>query len=171
MALKYTYVVNIIVIFLLQIVVNSSEVAIKVPLPNDPKDIRTITIEKTKIVKVLANFQKMLPVIFYYVTSSCSNQIREQLNMTPGSEYYFDPLSEEEAFRRITILPEHVGDDTKVLFKQIYGKPLNIIDELTSKEVNNILLKSCPKEITKAIGITSWYVYTILCFMIQGKYK
>ncbi|KAK9679974.1 Ulp1 protease family, C-terminal catalytic domain, partial [Popillia japonica] len=139
------------------IVVNSSEVAIKVPLPNDPKDIRTITIEKTKIVKVLANFQKMLPVIFYYVTSSCSNQIREQLNMTPGSEYYFDPLSEEEAFRRITILPEHVGDDTKVLFKQIYGKPLNIIDELTSKEVNNILLKSCPKEITKAIGITSCF--------------
>ncbi|GJQ67547.1 hypothetical protein Trydic_g8358 [Trypoxylus dichotomus] len=139
------------------IVVNSSEVTIKVPLPNDSTEIRTITIEKTKIVKVLANFQKMLPVIFYYVIPSCSSQIREQLNMTAGSEYYFDPLSTEEAFRRITILPEHIGDDTKVIFKQIYGKPLNIIDELTSKEANNILLKTCPKEITKAIGITSCF--------------
>ncbi|KRT80658.1 Peptidase [Oryctes borbonicus] len=139
------------------IVVNSSEVIIKVPLPNDPKEIRTITIEKTKIVKVLANFQKMLPVIFYYVIPSCSGQIREQLNMTVGSEYYFDSISTEEAFRRITILPEHIGDDTKIIFKQIYGKPLNIMDELTSKEANNILLKTCPKEITKAIGITSCF--------------
>lgn len=103
----------------------------------------------------MANFQKILPVIFYYVTPSCSGEIRELLNMGEGSDYFFDPISSEEAHKRITILPEHFGEDTKMMFKQIYGKPTNIMDELTSKEANNILLKTCPKEITKAIGM-SW---------------
>lgn len=146
----------------MQVIVTSTQVIIKVPLPNETTEIRTITIDKSKIVKVLANFQKVLPVIFYYVMPSFSAQVREQLNMTTGSGYYFDPVSTEEAYKRITILPEHFGDDTKMIFKQIYGKPNNMMEELTSKEANNILLRTCPKEITKVVGVTSWYYFPIL---------
>lgn len=77
--------------------------------------------------------------------------IREQIGMVEGTDPYFDPLSSEEAYKRITILPEYLVDDAKSLFTEVYSKPLNIMDELTVKEANDILLMTCPKELAKVI--------------------
>lgn len=103
------------------------------------------------MVKVLVSFNKIMQVIFYYVKPSMGQKIREILGMTEGSEPYFDPLSTQETCRRITVLPELLFDNVKVLFKQIYGKPHNIMDELNAKEANDILMMTCPKEVTKLI--------------------
>nr|XP_022918733.1 uncharacterized protein LOC111427716 [Onthophagus taurus] len=131
------------------ILISSNEVIMKVPHPANPTELKTVKIDRSKIVKVLANFQKALPVIFYYVSPMMGAQIRNILGMEKGSEYYFDPISKQEAFKRITILPEHFGDEAKVVFKQIYGKPPLTMEELNAKEANSILVKTCPKEISK----------------------
>lgn len=90
--------------------------------------------------------------MFYYVVPSVGQTIREQIGMVEGADPYFDPLAREEAHKRITILPEYVHEDVKKVFTQIYGKPVNIMDELTGKEANDILLKTCPKELSKVIS-------------------
>lgn len=123
----------------------------KVPHPKNPKEIKTIIIEKASLVKVLVSFNKLMQVIFYYVKPSTGQKIRDILGMTEGTEPYFDPLSTQEACRRITILPEVLFDNVKPFFRQIYGKPYNIIDELNAKEANDILMMTCPKEVTKFI--------------------
>lgn len=123
----------------------------KVPHPKNPREIKTILIERTNMVKVLVSFNKIMQVIFYYVKPSMGQKIREILGMTEGSEPYFDPLSSQETCRRITVLPEMLFDNVKPLFKQIYGKPVNIMDELNAKEANDILIMTCPKEVTKLI--------------------
>lgn len=123
----------------------------KVPYPKNPREIKTIVIERANVVKVLVSFSKIMQVIFYYVKPSMGQKIREILGMTEGSEPYFDPLSPEETCRRITVLPENLYENAKPLFKQIYGKPLNIMDELNAKEANDILIMTCPKEVTKLL--------------------
>lgn len=132
--------------------ISNEGIVMKVPHPKDDKDIRTITVERNHIVKVLVNFSKMLPVIFYYVKPSVGESIREELGMEKEGDNYFDPLSREEQFKRITILPEYLSESVKNNFKQIYNKPYNIIDELTSKEANNLLIMTCPKELTKVVS-------------------
>lgn len=125
----------------------------KVPHPKNPRDIKTIVIDRANMVKVLVSFNKIMQVLFYYVKPSMGQKIREILGMTEGSEPYFDPLSSQETCRRITVLPETLFDNVKPLFKQIYGKPHNIMDELNAKEANDILMMTCPKEVTKLISV------------------
>ena len=136
--------------------INSSNVTIKVPSLKDEKEIVKISFNRNQIVKVLVNFNKLLPVIFYYLVPSVGLQIRDQLNMTQEDDMYFDPCSKEDMHKRITLLPEIISDEMKKLLKTFYeGK----IDELTSKEANDILLKTCPKEVTKVMSATTWYVF------------
>lgn len=123
----------------------------KVPHPSNEKQLKTIKIEKKDVIKVLASFNIALPVFFYYLNPDLATTIREELCMTADGDYYYDPLStEEEAFRRITLLPDDVGDNDKDIFQTIYGGSPNLIDELNVKEANDILIKTCPKDLTRA---------------------
>lgn len=79
--------------------------------------------------------------------------------MVEKGDPYFDPLSPEEAYKRITVLPEYLVEDAKSLFTEVYSKPVNIMDELTAKEANDILLKTCPKELAKVIPGTRLVFY------------
>ncbi|KAG5874832.1 hypothetical protein JTB14_009289 [Gonioctena quinquepunctata] len=136
-----------------EIVIDSLQVTMKVPHPKD-KDIRTVTIDKCDMVKVLASFNSSLPVIFYYLNLSAAEKIRKELDMTADSDYYFDPISmEDEAQRRVTLLPDDIEENDRNLFQLIYASSSNILDELNVKEANDILIKTCPKELAKnAIG-------------------
>lgn len=123
----------------------------KVPHPTFEKQMKIIKIETNAVVKVLASFNPALPVFFYYINPLQAKIIREQLGMTADGDYYFDPLStDEESYRRVTLLPDDLADDDKEIFQIIYGGPPSIIDELNVKEANDILIKTCPKEISKA---------------------
>lgn len=119
-----------------------------VPLTGD-KEMIPIRIERGNIVKVLASFDNTMPVIFYYLTVSLSETIRKVLGMTKNSEYYFDPLDKQECNRRITLLPEEISDEVREILQQIYSQPVNLLDELTTKEANEILIKICPKDLHK----------------------
>lgn len=123
----------------------------KVPHPSFDKQMKVIKIETNSIVKVLASFNPALPVFFYYINPSQAKFIREILGMTADGDYYFDPLStDEESHRRITLLPDDLAEDDRDIFQIIYGGPPSIMDELNVKEANDILIKTCPKDISKA---------------------
>ncbi|KAF5296827.1 hypothetical protein FQA39_LY12345 [Lamprigera yunnana] len=151
------------------VVVKSSGITLNVPSVNDPNEKKDIIIEKKSIVKVLVNFNKSLPVIFYYVIPSVGLYIREQLGMIEGNDIYFDPLSEEESYRRITLILHYVPEATKSIIRGIYSKPHSIMDELTSGEANDILIKTCPKEISKVIANSGYTEIKQLFIYPPGK--
>lgn len=134
----------------------------KVPHPSHENDIKTIRVDQSEIVKVLASFNKSLPVFFYYLNPALAKVVREELEMTPEGDFYYDPLSmKEEAYRRVTLLPDDITDDDKMNFTLIYGSTPGILDELNVKEANDILIKTCPKELSKAalgLGFVQLYM-------------
>lgn len=52
-------------------------------------------------------------------------------------------MSKVDPFKRITLLPETITEDCKVALKALFGK---VMDELNSREANDILVRTCPKE-------------------------
>ncbi|XP_044266946.1 uncharacterized protein LOC123012840 isoform X2 [Tribolium madens] len=150
--------------------VDSNGVILKVPHPKVENTIKIIKIESSDIVKVLISFQKSLPVLFYYLLPSVGAMVRTALDMTLGSDYYFDPLSEiEEAHRRITLLPETLSEESKLVLQKIYLKNC-LLDELTYKEANDILIKTCPKELSKSVlSYSVSEIKPILMYPAEGR--
>lgn len=130
---------------------DGASLIIKVPNPKNGKEQKVITLNRESVVKVLVTFHDLLPVIFYYTVPSFGKKVRDILGMQPGDECYFDPISKEEPFKRIALVTEYITNEAKLYLKQIYGKPFSIIEELSIKEANNILLKTYPKEVNKVI--------------------
>ncbi|KAF7287034.1 hypothetical protein GWI33_002419 [Rhynchophorus ferrugineus] len=130
------------------VVIDSKSVIIKAPVVDNKTDIKTVRIDKGDIVKVLVCFHKSLPVVFYYLNVSAAPLICDMLNLSKESGLFYDPIEEkEDSYRKITLLPEDLNDDQKFAFQQIYTTPTsNIMDELSSKEANDILIKTCPKD-------------------------
>ncbi|KAJ8948885.1 hypothetical protein NQ318_005506 [Aromia moschata] len=154
------------------VTIDSKQVVMKVPHPSRENDLKTIIVHRCEIVKVLASFNKALPVFFYYLNPALAKLIREGLDMTPEGDYYYDPLSsKEEAYRRITLLPDDVSDEDRDTFLKIYGGTPGILDELNVKEANDILIKTCPKELTKAaLGIGSFTeIKQLLTYPPEGR--
>lgn len=154
-----------------EVILKSQELVLRVPVPSDPNTVKKLVIEKKNVVKVLVNFNKSLPVVFYYVDETVGEYIRDELGMVEGGDRYFDPLSSEESFKRITLLLDIVPEATKGIMRTIYdfNKPNKIIDELTSYEANDILLKTCPKELSKVIASSGYHDIKPLFIYPPGK--
>lgn len=54
----------------------------------------------------------------------------------------------DETQRRITLLPERLHEDSKVALKNIFGPLSNVLEELSNKEANDILVRASPKEVS-----------------------
>lgn len=54
----------------------------------------------------------------------------------------------DETQRRITLLPERLHEDNKVALKNIFGSLTNVLEELSNKEANDILVRASPKEVS-----------------------
>lgn len=61
-------------------------------------------------------------------------------------------MSREDPYKRITLLPDVLTDEAKVIFKALFGK---VMDELTNKEANEILVKTCPKDSNNVAKLTT----------------
>ncbi|XP_045472822.1 uncharacterized protein LOC123679317 isoform X3 [Harmonia axyridis] len=133
------------------VIINSSCMIMKVAHTSN-KSVTTLRIERSDIVKVLVCFQKQLPVLFYYLKPYMGKTIRDLLGMSDNDVNYYDPLSDNEPHRRLTILPENIPEDVRAALIEIYRPTMNegLLDELTLKEANDILIKTCPKELTMA---------------------
>ncbi|XP_024083662.1 uncharacterized protein LOC106662776 isoform X5 [Cimex lectularius] len=66
--------------------------------------------------------------------------------ITETTEAPMQTRIEVEMHRRITLLPDKIPGDTRLFIKSIYDGQC-LLDELSSKEANEILVKTVPKEI------------------------
>ncbi|XP_049821770.1 uncharacterized protein LOC109596804 isoform X3 [Aethina tumida] len=133
-----------------KVLIESTGITIQTPHPGTGEN-KTIKIPQSDIVRVLVNFNKGMPVVFYYLTPSVGSAVREVLNMDKVTERYFDPLSDkDESHKRITLLPEEFTEEEKTILQKIYSTPVSIIDELSPREANEILVKTCPKDLNKS---------------------
>ena len=64
--------------------------------------------------------------------------------MTNSQSFYLEVTSGDETQKRITILPEKINEESKTTLKQHFGAR---IQELESKDANEILVRSSPKDI------------------------
>jgi hypothetical protein len=46
------------------------------------------------------------------------------------------------------LLPERLHEDSKVALKNIFGPLSNVLEELSNKEANDILVRASPKEVS-----------------------
>ena len=127
-----------------RISVTEKGVQIRVPGIVNPSEVVVISIPMKDILKVLAHFGKSMPLLFLYVTPSVCQKARKLLKMTNSQSFYFDVQSQDDTQKRITILPEKLTEENKMILKQHFsGK----VQELESKDANEILVRSSPKDI------------------------
>jgi hypothetical protein len=48
------------------------------------------------------------------------------------------------------LLPERLHEDSKMALKNIFGPLSNVLEELSNKEANDILVRASPKEVSLA---------------------
>uniref|UniRef100_A0AAR5P600 Ubiquitin-like protease family profile domain-containing protein n=2 Tax=Dendroctonus ponderosae TaxID=77166 RepID=A0AAR5P600_DENPD len=153
------------------VILESKCVIIKAPVVGNKTEYKTVRIDRGDIVKVLICYNKVLPVLFYYINGGAAPLIRSILEMTKESGLYFDPTEEtDDSFRKITLLPDDAIEEQKTIFDQLYGvAPFNVLEELTAKEANNILIKACPKESNSAAIGSFSEIKQILMYPKEGQ--
>ena len=65
---------------------------------------------------------------------------------------YYNPMSKNDPFKRITLLPDTISEEAKNRMKILFGTRM---DELSSKEANEILVRTCPKESSTVTKMTT----------------
>ncbi|XP_046586106.1 uncharacterized protein LOC107224533 isoform X1 [Neodiprion lecontei] len=136
-----------------RVIISQSGVRLGVPLLEDNTNFVPLEVKLKDIVKVLIHFGKAMPVLFFYTTTSAGGMIRELLGMQDPKGPYYDPAGKDHTLKRITLLPEKISDEAKIILKTLF--PSNqLLEELSSKEANDILVKASPKD--------SWQVQSMM---------
>ncbi|XP_021936900.1 uncharacterized protein LOC110838211 isoform X2 [Zootermopsis nevadensis] len=141
-----------------RVLLSSVGIRIAVPAIEDESKSVTLSVNIDEIKKVLIHFGRGMPVLFFYIVATAAARVRTALNMESKLGPYYDPTSQDETQRRITLLPERLHEDNKVALKNIFGSLTNVLEELSNKEANDILVRASPKEVQnmmkKAIGVS-----------------
>ncbi|XP_065336085.1 sentrin-specific protease 6-like isoform X2 [Cloeon dipterum] len=106
-----------------------------------------VEVPRVSVSAVLAHLGRAMPVLFIYLNCKAAEKVRHLFGMMdPSKEPYFDPLSSNETHKRITLLPERVSDEAKLVIKRIFSREhgRDAITLLESKEANAILVKASP---------------------------
>jgi len=127
-----------------KLMVTPRGIQFKVPGILPPQEVITISIGMNDILKVLAHFGKSMPLLFLYVSQDACARVRRQLKMVNTQSFYLEVQSPDETQKRITILPEKLTEENKAVLKQHFESKLQ---ELESKDANEILVRSSPKDI------------------------
>ncbi|KAI5633786.1 sentrin-specific protease 7 [Phthorimaea operculella] len=126
-----------------KVYISSKGIKIVAPnLKNESRDV-ALQIQLREVVKILVHFGKGLPVIFLYTVNRCGAYIRRMLDMTEELGPYYNPMSKNDPYKRITLLPDMITEEAKGTMKSLFGRQM---DELNSREANEILVRTCPKE-------------------------
>lgn len=126
-----------------KVYLSAKGIKIVAPSVQDESQEVALQIQAKEVVRILVHYGKALPVIFLYTMSKCGAYIRTVLGMTEESGIYYNPMSKNDCFKRITLLSESICEDVKITLKALFGR---VLDELDIREANDILLRTCPKE-------------------------
>ncbi|CAL7933808.1 unnamed protein product [Xylocopa violacea] len=128
-----------------RVVISPNGVRLGVPLLEDDKTFVTLDVKIQDIVKVLIHFGKAMPVLFFYTSTNTGAMIRELLGMQDPKGPYYDPAGKDHTHKRITLLPEKLTEESKIVLKNLF-KRRRLLEELSSKEANDILVRASPKD-------------------------
>jgi hypothetical protein len=106
-----------------------------------------LEIPRGNIVTILAHLGRSMPVFFMYIKSVTCERVRQALGMKEKDKNpYFDSESSNDTQKRITILPEKISDEAKLIIKRIFGKEFGkeVMTTIEAKEANSILVRSSP---------------------------
>lgn len=126
-----------------KITITQRGLQIKVPAILNPEETVTLNILRSDVIKVHAHFGKQMPLLFVYISPPACSRARKILKMSSTQSFFLDVHSADETQKRITILPEKLTEDNKAILKQHFK---DLVLELESKEANEILVRSSPKE-------------------------
>ncbi|XP_076676841.1 uncharacterized protein LOC143373447 isoform X2 [Andrena cerasifolii] len=128
-----------------RVVISQTGVRLSVPLLEDDNSFVSLEIKFQDIVKVLIHFGKAMPVLFFYTSTGTGAMIRELLGMQDPKGPYYDPAGKDHTHKRITLLPDKLTEESKVVLKNLFSRR-NLLEELNSKEANDILIRASPKD-------------------------
>lgn len=88
---------------------------------------------------------------------------------------YVSFLLIDNTHKRITLLPDKLNEESKVVLKNLLSRR-NLLEELNSKEANDILIRASPKDVrsmdTELISSQDRYVndrnYNLICIFSQS---
>jgi hypothetical protein len=106
-----------------------------------------VEIPRCNISGVLSYLGRSMPVFFLYLKSATCERIRQLLGMKDASkEPYFDSETSKETQKRITLLPERVSDEAKLIIKRIFSKEFgkDVMTSIDAKDANIILVRASP---------------------------
>ncbi|KYQ55911.1 Sentrin-specific protease 7 [Trachymyrmex zeteki] len=127
-----------------KVVISYSGVRFSVPLLEDDASFVTLDVKYKDIVKLLIHFGKTMPVLFFYTSVNTGAMIRELLGMQDPKGPYYDPAGKDHTHKRITLLPDKLPEDSKVILTNLFSRG-HKIDELSPKEANDILIRASPR--------------------------
>ncbi|XP_057373751.1 sentrin-specific protease 6-like [Daphnia carinata] len=108
-----------------------------------------VAIPSQQLLRMEANFNRKLPVIFLYVTPTLCRRVSSGLRLDKSGPYW-DPLSEDESQKRLTLLPCNLDDSAMNAIKQAFV-PRGVFSEISSCEANRLLVISSPPEVRDAL--------------------
>ncbi|GAB0091221.1 hypothetical protein DMENIID0001_060350 [Sergentomyia squamirostris] len=125
-----------------QVIFSSLGVRIIAPNVKNTKENVILDLQIREILKIVAHFEKPLPILFIYTTPACAEYIRTCLDMASNatSGPYFDSCSKHESEMRITILAEGITDVTKSVIKSLYTKAQ--LEDISFKDANDLYERS-----------------------------
>ncbi|XP_043605079.1 sentrin-specific protease 7-like isoform X2 [Bombus pyrosoma] len=129
-----------------RVIISQTGVRFGVPLLEDDKTFVALEVKIQDIVKVLIHFGKAMPVLFFYTSTNTGAMIRELLGMQDPKGPYYDPAGKDHTHKRITLLPEKLSEESKVVLKSLFSRR-RLLEELSSKEANDILVRASPKDL------------------------
>ena len=117
---------------------------LKVPDICSDGKIITLNFRLGEILRVDAHFGRQMPILFINLTPSSCARARQALGMRdPSTGLWLDSTSKDETRKRITILPEKLSDDAKMILKRLFDPNLTEVD---AKAANTMLVASSPKD-------------------------
>ncbi|KAK0097070.1 hypothetical protein PV326_003409 [Microctonus aethiopoides] len=135
-----------------RIVINQTGLLLLVPLLEDMNSFVRISVKYSDIIKVLMHFGKTMPVAFFYTNVHCAAKIREVLGMQDAKGPYYDPAGKDHTHKRITLLPDKISEETKLICKTLFSSK-NLFEELDAKEANDILVRASPRDMSNPQNI------------------
>lgn len=113
------------------------------PSLHDKSKYVELQIEMKHIVKSLVYFGETLPLIFLYNYNKCGTYVRQLLKMKENEDPYYDPLSDIESYKRITLLPECISEQSKATLRTLLGPKMY---KLNGYEANHLFERIWPEE-------------------------
>ena len=150
---------------------------IRITIPHkdtSEKESAVINIPRKSILKMLAQLGKNVPALFIYLRPSICVNIRRILKMSDKNDesFYFDSSSTDDSQKRIILMLEKINDEIRAMIKSLYGsngkntsqdsvksisglQNSSFLEELNSKEANEILVRLSPRELSQMMRNSS----------------